>query len=197
MTTNAGTAVAVRPLGIRVLAALAGAIAVAAAAQVALPIPGSPVPFTLQPLAVLVVGGLLGPRFGALSLALYLALGAAGLPVFTPFGAPGLARLAGPTGGFLLAYPVAAAIVGWGVSREVGTSEREASRTDVPTYRLTALACLTGMAVIFAGGVAQLSVLSGRGLALGLLPFIWTDLVKVLLAAVVIRRLAATTRALR
>ena len=189
MTTDVTSAVAVRPLGIRALAALAGASAVAAAAQVALPIPGSPVPFTLQPLAVLVVGGLLGPRFGALSLVLYLTLGAVGLPVFTPFGAPGLARLVGPTGGFLLAYPVAAAIVGWAVRRE--SAERRVS------FAFALLACLAGMAIIIAGGVAQLSILSGRGLALGLLPFIWTDLVKVLLAAVVIRRLAATTRALR
>ncbi len=196
MTTSASAAAVTQPIGVKVAAALAGALAVAAAAQVAIPIPGSPVPFTLQPLAVLVVGGLLGLRFGALALVMYLTLGAVGLPVFTPYGAPGLARLVGPTGGFLLAYPIAAAIVGWGVSREGGKSER-GSLTDGPTYRLTALACLTGMAIIFAGGVAQLSILSGRGLALGLLPFIWTDLVKVLLAALVIRRLAAATRALR
>src|SRR5216117_1099638 len=98
----------------RTLAVVLGAILVAAAAQVALPLPGTPVPFTLQPLAVLLVGGLLGARFGALSLILYLAMGAAGLPVFTPT-VPlfGIARLLGPTGGYLLAYPVAAWVTGW------------------------------------------------------------------------------------
>src|SRR5213592_4365721 len=98
----------------RTLAVVLGAILVAAAAQVALPLPGTPVPFTLQPLAVLLVGGLLGARFGALSLILYLAMGAAGLPVFTPT-VPlfGIARLLGPTGGYLLAYPVAAWATGW------------------------------------------------------------------------------------
>ena len=102
-----------RPVGARTLATLAGSLVVALAAQFALPLPGTPVPFTLSPLAVLVVGALLGPRLGALSLITYLAMGAAGLPVFAPLGAPGLARLFGPTGGYLLAYPLAAASVGW------------------------------------------------------------------------------------
>ncbi|HJQ65999.1 MAG TPA: biotin transporter BioY, partial [Gemmatimonadales bacterium] len=77
----------------RTIAVVLGAARVAAAAQVAVPIPGTPVPMTLQPLAVLIVGGLLGPGLGAMSLILYLALGAAGLPVFTPVGLPGIARL--------------------------------------------------------------------------------------------------------
>ncbi len=77
-----------RPLGVKVAVALAGALVVAAAAQISIPIPGSPVPFTLQPLAVLIVGGLLGPGFGALSLAMYLAMGAAGLPSSRPSAPP-------------------------------------------------------------------------------------------------------------
>src|SRR4029077_6543560 len=96
----------------RTVAVLLGTALVTLAAQVAVPIPGTPVPVTLQPLAVLIVGGLLGPALGASSLVLYLLLGAAGLPVFTPFGLPGVARLIGPTGGYLLAYPLAAAMVG-------------------------------------------------------------------------------------
>src|SRR5437899_13089304 len=96
----------------RAAAVVLGALLVAAAAQVAIPLPGTPVPMTLQPLAVLLVGGLLGRWLGASSLLLYLALGAAGLPVFTPVGLPGVARLFGPTGGYLLAYPVAASAVG-------------------------------------------------------------------------------------
>src|ERR1700720_4515112 len=96
----------------RTVAVVLGTALVAFAAQVAVPIPGTPVPVTLQPLAVLIVGGLLRPALGASSLVLYLLFGAAGLPVFTPFGLPGVARLIGPTGGYLLAYPLAAAIVG-------------------------------------------------------------------------------------
>src|SRR5437763_1622693 len=96
-------------LGVRVLAVVLGAVLVALAAQVAVPLPGTPVPMTLQPMAVLLVGGLLGARLGALSMILYLAMGAAGLPVFTPtVPLVGVARLFGPTGGYLLAYPVAA-----------------------------------------------------------------------------------------
>jgi len=100
-------------LGIRLGAVVLGAVLVALAAQVAVPLPGTPVPMTLQPMAVLLVGGLLGAPLGALSMILYLAMGAAGLPVFTPT-VPllGIARLFGPTGGYLLAYPVAAWAVG-------------------------------------------------------------------------------------
>src|SRR5438128_11559623 len=82
----------------RAAAVVLGATLVAAAAQISIPLPGTPVPMTLQPLAVLLVGGLLGPGLGSSALILYLALGAAGLPVFTPYGVPGLARLLGPTG---------------------------------------------------------------------------------------------------
>src|SRR6266403_2459262 len=98
----------------RVGAVVLGAIVVAAAAQVSIPLPGTPVPMTLQPMAVLLVGGLLGARLGALSMILYLAMGAAGLPVFTPSPLllPGIARLFGQTGGYLLAYPIAAYAVG-------------------------------------------------------------------------------------
>lgn len=100
-------------LAIRAGAVALGALLVAAAAQVAVPLPGTPVPMTLQPLAVLLVGGLLGARLGALSMILYLAMGIAGLPVFTPtVPLVGVARLMGPTGGYLLAYPVAAFVVG-------------------------------------------------------------------------------------
>lgn len=190
--TNAVSAVsASRPIGIKVGASLAGAMVVAAAAQVAIPVPGTAVPMTLQPLAVLVVGGLLGPRFGALSLVMYLAMGAAGLPVFTPGGLPAAARLFGPTGGFLLAYPVAAAIVGRSVGRYDGTGG--------PTFRRSALASLAGLAVIFAGGIAQLTLITGSGeaaLALGAVPFLAKDLASILVAGLLIHRFQPSTRAL-
>src|SRR3989442_13223317 len=83
----------------RAAAGTLGAALVAAAAQVAIPLPGTPVPMTLQPLAVLLVGGLLGRWLGASSLLLYLALGASVLSVLPPLGLPSIARLFGPTSG--------------------------------------------------------------------------------------------------
>ena len=175
-----------RPVAVRIAAALAGAVAVALAAQIAIPIPGSPVPFTMQPMAVLIVGGLLGARYGALSLVMYLAMGSLGLPVFTPVGLPGFARLMGPTGGFLLAYPFAAAVTGAIVRR-----------FELPTVRLSLLAALAGMIVIFIGGIAQLAIVTpGHAISFGLLPFAPADLAKVLLAGLVIRRFAPSTRAI-
>ncbi len=164
--------------GRRVVAALAGAALVAAGAHVAVPVPGSAVPATLQVFAVLVVGGLLGPRLGAASLVTYLVLGVMGLPVFAPFGAPGLARLIGPTGGYLLAFPVAAAVVGL-LARD--------ARGRSGMLRIAA-GCLLGLVTIHAGGVAQLSILAGPAVALqaGVLPFLMPDLVKAALAAVAI-----------
>lgn len=187
MTTNAVNVVAAsRPIGLRVAAALAGALAVALAAQVSIPVPGTAVPMTLQPLAVLVVGGLLGPRFGALSLVMYLAMGAAGLPVFTPGGLPGAARLFGPTGGFLLAYPFAASLTGFIAARRA-------------SFAGALLAATAGLAAIFAGGIAQLTLITGSGdaaLALGALPFLAKDLASILVAGLLIRRFQPKTRAL-
>ncbi|MBT8385829.1 MAG: biotin transporter BioY [Ignavibacteria bacterium] len=89
------------------------AILTAVAAQITIPV--KPVPFTLQTMIVLLAGAFLGARNGAYSQLLYLALGAVGLPVFayTPEAGIGLARLIGPTGGYLLAFPIAAFLVGY------------------------------------------------------------------------------------
>ena len=160
----------------RAVAVVLGTALVAAAAQVAIPLPGTPVPLTLQPLAVLIVGGLLGPSLGASSLVLYLALGVAGLPVFTPVGLPGLARLFGPTGGYLLAYPVAASAVGLIASRGAG----------IPRL---ALAALVGLVLIHLGGLAQLAILTGnlsQAARFGTLPFLVGDLVKLCFAVLVL-----------
>jgi biotin transport system substrate-specific component len=168
-----------------VLAVLAGALIVALGAQAAVPIPGTPVPFTLQVPAVLIVGGLLGPRLGAASLALYVLAGAAGLPVFAPVGAPGLARLVGPTGGYLLAYPLAAAVVGYLASRG--------------TWLAVAGAVLSGLIVIHVGGISQLAILGGDwsvAVRLGSLPFLVNDLVKLLFAGLIIGKFGPRTRAL-
>jgi biotin transport system substrate-specific component len=153
-----------------------GALAVALAAQVVVPVPLSPVPMTLQPLAVLAVGGLLGATQGVSALVLYLILGALGLPVFAGGGA-GVLHFVGPTGGYLLAFPVAAGVTG----ALVGGSPRSVFRV--------LLAGAAGMALIHLGGVAQLALL-GRDPALafrvGFFPFLTGDLLKVGLAAAVI-----------
>jgi biotin transport system substrate-specific component len=153
------------------------ALALAAAAQVALPLPGTPVPLTLQPLVVVLAGMMLGPRAGAASMTLYLAAGAAGLPVFAPVGAPGLARLLGPTGGYLLAYPAAACVAGLLARRAHGFATR-------------ALSATAGMIVLYTGGIAQLALLTGsleRAALLGVLPFVAADTVKALVAAALTR----------
>ena len=100
---------------------LAGSLLVALCARVALPLPFTPVPLTLQPFAVLALGMLLAPRLAATTLAVYLVEGAAGLPVFAPgvAGVAGFAHLFGPTGGYLFSYPIAAFAVAalWRTSR--------------------------------------------------------------------------------
>jgi biotin transport system substrate-specific component len=160
-----------------------GALLVAAAAQVAVPVPFSPVPMTLQPLAVLVVGGLLGAGGGLAALTTYLALGLLGLPVFAG-GSSGVAHLLGPTGGYLLAFPPAAAVTGALTGRGAGVLR-------------TLLACALAMAVIHAGGVAQLALLGGSPAAafrVGFVPFLTGDLVKVGLAAALILALRSRVR---
>ncbi len=153
------------------------AVALAAASQVAIPLPGTPVPITLQPLLVVLAGMMLGPVFGAESMLLYLAAGAVGLPVFAPIGAPGMARFVGPTGGYLLAYPVAAYLAGMLVQR-------------ARTFNGRALAAGAGILVLYVGGLAQLALITGsltRAAVIGVLPFVALDAVKSLIAAAVTR----------
>lgn len=169
----------------RSVAILGGALLVGVAAQFAVPLPGTPVPLTLQVPAVLLAAGLLGPRAGAASMVVYLALGLAGVPVFAPVGPPGFARLLGPTGGYLLAYPVAAALTG----QIVGNAR---------SWLGLGAALLAGLAAIHAGGTAQLAVLTGdpgNALRLGSLPFLPLDLVKLMVVALLLRRFTATFRA--
>lgn len=151
------------------------AVALAAASQIAIPLPNTPVPITLQPLVVVLAGLWLGPTAGAASMMLFLAAGAVGLPVFAPMGAPGLARLLGPTGGYLLAYPIAAFVTGSLAPPTAGFGRRFA-------------AAVAGMVAIYLGGFAQLAVLTGsveRAAVLGVMPFVALDACKALLAALI------------
>jgi biotin transport system substrate-specific component len=155
----------------------------AVAAQVSLHIPFTPVPLTLQPMIVLVGSAALGARLGATSQLLYLALGIAGLPVFaaSPFLPQGIGRLLGPTGGYLMAYPIAAFVTGY-------LAERGFDRR----YLTSLLAMFAGLLTLFAGGVTWLAFFAaapggavglGAALATGLYPFIVPDFVKVCLAS--------------
>ena len=179
MTTVALAARTTRTRAIGILVAVA---ALALASQFALPLPGTPVPLTLQPLVIVLAGLVIGPMDAAMAMVLYLGLGAAGLPVFQPIGAPGLARLLGPTGGYLLAYPVAAAVAGWlGAGRESFVSR--------------ALAAMAGILVLYVGGIAQLTVLTGSlatAALVGALPFVAADAVKALVAAAIAGRFRLT-----
>jgi biotin transport system substrate-specific component len=171
------TAVLVDNRRLALLGTLGFALALAAAAQVSIPLPGTPVPLSLEPLLVVIAGLMLGPVYGAASMALYLAAGAMGLPVFAPMGAPGVLRLVGPTGGYLLAYPVAAYAAGFLALRLRGFGGR-------------ALAAGAGVLVLYVGGLAQLAVLTGsltRAVLWGVVPFAAADAVKALIAAAVTR----------
>ncbi|GEM90109.1 biotin transporter BioY [Oceanithermus desulfurans] len=168
----------------RALAVALGAGFVALLAQVALPLPFTPVPVTLQTLGVLLAGAALGSRLGAQALLLYLAAGAAGLPVFAGGGA-GVGWLAGPTGGYLLGFVAAAWLAGALVERFA------ADRRPLPAF----LAMLAAGAAIYAFGLAGLAgwmALAGKTvslpglLALGFWPFALGDLLKAGLAAVLL-----------
>jgi len=164
-------------VAIRVSAVVFVAVLTAAASQVSLPLPFTPVPFTFQPVIVLLGAALLGPRLGACSQLLYLAAGIAGFPVFAasltlPQGG---ARLLGPTGGYLMAYPAAAFLTGWLASR--GFDRR---------YSTAVLAMLAGLAVVFTGGVLWLAQFAGglgAALRAGFMPFALADVAKVCVAA--------------
>ena len=185
--------------GTRVLAVVSGAVLVALAAQVSLPLPGTPVPMTLQPMAVLLVGGLLGGPLGALSMILYLAMGVAGLPVFTPtVPLVGVARLLGPTGGYLLAYPVAAWVVGRlsDPGRKPGVQELASGVRE--SWVRIGFGVLAGLVLIHLGGLAQLAILTGSVSAaarFGTWPFLLGDLIKLGVLVPVLTKLTPTIRA--
>jgi len=147
----------------------------AAAAQPEFRLPWTPVPITAQTFMVLLTGAVLGPRRGFLAMSIYLIEGACGLPFFAG-GAGGAARLIGPSGGYLVAFPFAALVTGL-------LAERAWDRRPITMF----FAMLLGSVVIFALGLAQLSrfVAPGALIGAGLAPFIAGDIVKAALAAIV------------
>jgi len=147
---------------------------VALCAHIAIPLPGTPVPLTVQNFAVLLVGLVLGSRRGFAALTLYLAEGAMGMPVFSPIGAGGIAQLLGPTGGFLLAYPLVAWVAGF--IMEHGRKN----------FARAAMGGLLGEVVLFTGGLAWLAVLThsvAQAFRWGLYWFLFAEVIKVMMAA--------------
>lgn len=144
-------------------------------ARVTLPLPWTPVPLTLQNFGVLLVALGLGSRRGFAAMALYLAEGASGMPVFNPAGMGGIAQLLGPTGGYLLAYPAVAFVAGL-------IAERGAK-----SFARYLAAAVAGELVLFAGGLAWLAALSHgswwQAAHLGLYPFLFAEVAKVMAAA--------------
>jgi biotin transport system substrate-specific component len=168
---------------LRQVALVVGAsLFVALCAHITIPLmPLTPVPLTVQNLAVLLVGLLLGSRRGLAALLLYLVEGMSGLPVFNPnpAGLVGVAHLFGVTGGFLLAYPLVAFVAGYLFER--GSK----------TFARAAVAGIVAEAVLFAGGLSWLYVFThslAKAAFLGLYWFIAAEVIKVMIAAVVASR---------
>lgn len=168
---------------IRLASVLLLTVLTAAAAQVSLPLPFTPVPFTLQPMVVLLGGAALGSRLGMSAQVLYLMAGIAGLPVFAASSVlpQGALRLLGPTGGYLWSYPIAGFVAGF-------LAERGFDRR----YATSVLAMGSGLAVIFACGVTWLALFArpaavgfDAALRTGFYPFVPADIVKVLAAAAI------------
>jgi biotin transport system substrate-specific component len=176
--SDAGASFATRAAAVVFMAVLT-----AAAAQISIPLPFTQVPFTFQPTVVLLGGLVLGGRLGALSQGLYLAAGIAGLPVFAASATlpPGAWRLLGPTGGYLMSYPLAAFVAG--VLAQRGFDRR---------YVTSVLAMALGLLVIYTSGTLWLASVTGHGgaasslvtaIATGVAPFVVADLVKLAGAA--------------
>jgi biotin transport system substrate-specific component len=157
---------------------------VALCARIYIPLPGTPVPLTVQNLGVLLVGLALGSRRGFAALALYLIEGATGIPVFSPHGLGGIAQIVGPTGGYLIAYPFVAAITGY--IFEHGK----------PAFARAAIACLAGEVLLFTFGISWLYVLThsfAKALSFGLYWFIFAEVLKIMFAAGAVRGWQALT----
>jgi biotin transport system substrate-specific component len=160
-----------------VLLVLGGSVLIAIAAQIAIPLPFTPVPLTMQPLAVLFVGIALGASRGAAAATLYLLEGLSGLPVFAQ-GHGGALWLIGPTAGYLYSYPAAAWLAGWFLRSVAGM--------------------LAALALIYVGGWAWLAALTSPRAALvaGVEPFLLADAIKIALGAALlpyVQRLVAKT----
>jgi biotin transport system substrate-specific component len=158
---------------------------VALCARVTLPLPFTPVPLTLQNFGVLLVGLTLGARRGFAAMVVYLLEGVAGLPVFNPTGPGGIAQLLGPTGGFLMAYPLVAGVAGLILNTGKGTFAR------------AAVSGLLAEIVLFASGIGWLVIVTlslSQAVRFGLYWFIFAEVIKIMFAAAIAVRIRSTAR---
>jgi biotin transport system substrate-specific component len=171
----------------KILIGLSATAVVAAAAHVAIPLPFTPVPLTLQPLAVLGVGLALGPGMGFFTMLAYLAEAAIGLPVLSPAGPGGIAQILGPSGGFLMSYPLVAAIIG-GVTRSLSAR--------ISSFAAALIAGFCAIAVLFTFGAAWFSNYTHHTLYAtwigAVAPFLPGEIVKVFVAAGIYRAFTNT-----
>jgi biotin transport system substrate-specific component len=157
-----------------VVLVVAFSLFIALSAQVVVPLPFTPVPITLQTFAVLLTGALLGSRLGALALVAYLFEGAAGLPFFRGANGGWLYLALSPTAGYLLAYPLAAFVTGWLAERG----------WDRKFLKAAAAMAIGSIVILFGGWLGMLRFYSTeQAFALGVVPFIIGDLLKIALAA--------------
>lgn len=172
----------IRPLaGCAVMAAL-----LAVLSWVALPLPISPVPVTLQTLAVFLAGGLLGPRWGVVAVLAYVLLGVGGVPVFAG-GEAGLGVLAGPKGGYLVGFLPAAALVGVGSRLSARLSRTIFQIATLAGFLLAAALCVYSLGVGWLMLVAHLT--PGQAAILGAVPFLPGEVLKLAAAIALIRSL--------
>lgn len=150
-------------------------------AQISIPLPFTPVPFTLQVPMVVLAGLLLGVRYGALSQVVYLLVGAVGVPVFAQFSG-GIGVLAGPTGGYLVSFPFAAAIAGLAAGAVLSSPRRRAVVSGT-IYGLLGLVAIYAIGATWLGVQASLPPVAA--ITGGVLPFVPFDIVKVVIAALV------------
>jgi biotin transport system substrate-specific component len=174
----------------KVVLAICASAFVALCAHVTVPLPFTPVPLTFADFAVLLVGLALGPVTGFAALSLYLAEGAAGLPVFSPLGVGGVAQIFGHTGGYLIAYPFAAAIAG-AVSRAM--SQFSSRFVAALTGAALASSFLMFTGTVWLGFLGHLSVMGA--FTLGTAPFIPGQVVKVCASAGIFASLQRWRRA--
>ncbi len=153
-----------------------GTFFIAALAQIAIPVPGSPVPVTGQTLAVYLIGTTYGARLGFATFATYLLAGIAGAPVFAPAATQGLARLTGATGGYLIGMLVAAFVLG-------ALADRKADQK----FKTSFPALILGSVIVFAFGLiwlhTSLNLTWAQTISAGLTPFIFGEVIKIAITA--------------
>ena len=153
-----------------------GTLFIAAMAQIAIPVPGSPVPVTGQSLAVYLIGTTYGARFGFATFATYLLAGIAGAPVFAPAATVGLARLTGATGGYLIGMLIATLVLG-------ALADRKADQK----FKTSFPALILGSAIVFTFGLTwlhtSLDLTWTQTISAGLTPFIFGEVIKIAITA--------------